>query len=81
MNKNFQLTNLHRTKHYYLMSRFMFPFVLIGLFFAVVSLFTGLLALCTRLGGYLSGFVGWLALCFQTLTTALMTYVPMPSKC
>lgn len=52
----------------------MFAFVLIGLFFAVISLFTGLLALCTRIGSYISGFVGLIGLFFQTLTAALMTY-------
>ena len=53
----------------------MFPFIIIGLFFAVLSLFTGLLAMCTRIGSYLSGFLAWLALTFQTITTSLMTYV------
>lgn len=52
----------------------MFPFLIIGLFFAVCSLFTGLLAMCTRIGSYLSGFLAWLALTFQTITTCLMTY-------
>ncbi|KAJ5933370.1 hypothetical protein N7454_005699 [Penicillium verhagenii] len=63
------------TKHYYLTSRFMFPFIIIGLFFAVVSLFTGLLAMCTRIGSYVSGFLAWLALTFQVITTCLMTAV------
>ncbi|KAF7718457.1 Uncharacterized protein PECH_005942 [Penicillium ucsense] len=61
------------TKHYYLMTRFMFPFILIGLFFTVLSLFTGLLAMCTRIGSYLSGLLAWLGLTFQTITTSLMT--------
>ncbi|KAJ5628839.1 Actin cortical patch SUR7/pH-response regulator PalI [Penicillium lividum] len=63
------------TKHYYLTSRFMFPFIIIGLFFAVVSLFSGLLAMCTRIGSYISGFLAWLALTFQVITTCLMTAV------
>jgi hypothetical protein len=63
------------TKHYFLMSRFMFPFIIIGLFFAVLSLFTGLLAMCTRIGSYLSGFLAWLGLTFQSITTCLMTAV------
>jgi hypothetical protein len=63
------------TKHYFLMSRFMFPFIIIGLFFAVCSLFTGLLAMCTRIASYLSGFLAWLALTFQVITTCLMTAV------
>lgn len=51
----------------------MFAFYLIALFFAVVALFTGLLALCSRLGGYLSGLNTSIALFFQTLAAALMT--------
>lgn len=53
----------------------MFPFMIIGLFFAVLSLFSGLLALCTRIGSFISGLLAWLALTFQTITTCLMTYV------
>ncbi|KAJ6092546.1 hypothetical protein N7486_007835 [Penicillium sp. IBT 16267x] len=63
------------TRHYYLTSRFMFPFIIIGLFFAVVSLFTGLLAICTRIGSYISAFLAWIALTFQVITTCLMTAV------
>lgn len=55
------------------MTRFMFAFMLIGLFFAVLSLFIGLLALCTRIGSFVSSFLGLIALTFQTITTALMT--------
>jgi len=61
------------TNHYYYLSRFMFAFYLIALFFAVVALFTGLLALCSRLGGYISGLTAAVALFFQTLAAALMT--------
>lgn len=57
----------------------MFPFIIIGLFFAVCSLFSGLLAMCTRIGSFLSGLLAWLALTFQTITTCLMTYVAFPS--
>ncbi|KAJ6071600.1 hypothetical protein N7499_009614 [Penicillium canescens] len=53
----------------------MFPFIIIGLFFAVCSLFTGLLSMCTRIASYLSGFLAWLALTFQGITTCLMTAV------
>lgn len=81
INGRFELTNGRRTNHYFLTSRFMFPFVVIGLFFAVVSLFSGLLAMCTRIGSYISGFLAWLALTFQVIATCLMTYVlPMGSK-
>jgi len=58
---------------YYLMSRFMFAFFLITLFFAVCSLFTGLLAIFSRLGGALSGLLGAIALFFETITASLMT--------
>jgi hypothetical protein len=51
----------------------MFPFILIALFFAVLSLFLGLLALCTRIGSYLSSLLVWIAWVFQVITTALMT--------
>lgn len=51
----------------------MFAFELIALFFAVCALFTGMLALCTRLGSYLSGLLTTIALLFQTVTAALMT--------
>lgn len=53
----------------------MFPFIIIGLFFSVLSLFSGLLAICTRIGSYISGFLAWLGLTFQVITTCLMTYV------
>ncbi|KAL9126364.1 MAG: hypothetical protein Q9217_004566 [Psora testacea] len=45
------------TSHYYYLTRFMFAFVLIGLFFAVCSLFLGLLALCSRIGSFLAAYV------------------------
>jgi hypothetical protein len=63
------------THQYYYLSRFMFAFYLVALFFAVIGLLTGLLALCSRLGGYLSGLTVAIALFFQTLAAALMTYV------
>lgn len=62
----------HGHKFYYL-SRFMFAFYLIALFFATIALFTGLLAMCSRLGSYLSGATTAVALFFQALTAALMT--------
>jgi len=61
------------THKFYYLSRFMFAFYLIALFFAVCGLFTGCLALCSRLGGYLSGLTVAIALFFQTLAAALMT--------
>lgn len=51
----------------------MFAFVLIALFFAVVSLITGILALCSNIGSFLSGALASVALFFQTLVAALMT--------
>ena len=53
----------------------MFAFVLIALFFAVSSLFIGVLALCSRIASYLSSLMCSIALFFQTLTATLMTYV------
>jgi len=63
----------HSTNKFYYLSRFMFAFYLIALFFGACALSTGLLALCTRLGAYLSGLNALIALFFQTLAAALMT--------
>lgn len=63
------------TRKYYYLTRFMFAFHLIALFFSVCALFTGLLALCSRIGSFLSSFTCSIALFFQTITAALMTYV------
>lgn len=65
---------MHRTNHYWLMSRFMFPFIIIALFFATCSLFLGLVAICTRIGSYMSSLLTWLAWVFQAITASLMTY-------
>jgi hypothetical protein len=59
--------------YYFLMTRFMFAFMLIALFFGVMSLFTGLLALCTRIGSYLSGLLTMIAAFFQVINASLMT--------
>jgi hypothetical protein len=64
------------THKFYYLSRFMFAFYLIALFFAVIAFFTSVLALCTRLGAYLTGLNTALALFFQLLAAALMTYGP-----
>jgi hypothetical protein len=61
------------THHYYYLSRFMFAFYLIALFFAAIAFLTGILALCTRLGSYLSGLTVAVAAFFQALAAALMT--------
>ena len=61
------------TKKYYYLTRFMFAFVLIALVFAVLSLFLGILALCSNIGSFLSGALASVALFFQTLTASLMT--------
>ncbi|KAI9842974.1 MAG: hypothetical protein M1837_006711 [Sclerophora amabilis] len=61
------------TNMYYYLTRFMFAFFLIAIFFAACSLFTGFLALCARIGGAISGLLASVALFFQTITAALMT--------
>ncbi|KAE8390233.1 actin cortical patch SUR7/pH-response regulator pali [Aspergillus alliaceus] len=63
------------SKHYFLTSRFSFPFLIIALFFGVVSLLTGFLAMCTRIGSYISSLMAWIALVFQILATCLITAV------
>ena len=61
------------TSGYFLMTRFMFAFALIALFFAACAFLIGILALCTRIAARMGGFFAVLALLFQTLTCALMT--------
>lgn len=61
------------TSYYYYMSRFPWVFLLISLLFAAIGLTTGLLAMCTKIGAYLSGMVVIVALFFQTLAAALYT--------
>jgi hypothetical protein len=58
------------TNKFWYLSRFMFAFYLIALFFAF---FTSALALCFRLGAYLTGLNAAIALFFQALTASLMT--------
>jgi len=61
------------TNKFYLETRFMFAFALIALVFSVLALLGGLLALCSRLGSFLSGGTTTTAFIFQALTSALMT--------
>ena len=61
------------TRTYFYLTRFMFAFALIALFFAACALLTGFLALCTRIGAYLSSLLTFTACFFQALTAALMT--------
>lgn len=61
------------TSEYFYLTRFMFALMLIALFFAVCSFFAGMLALCSRIGSYLSGLLGFIALFFQTVQASLMT--------
>lgn len=51
----------------------MFAFYLIALFFAVCALLLSFIALCTRLGAFLTGSMTFLAILFQALAAALMT--------
>ncbi|PGH09882.1 hypothetical protein AJ79_05609 [Helicocarpus griseus UAMH5409] len=61
------------TSTYFYMTRFMFAFMLIGLFFIFLALVTGLLAMCTSIGGWISAFLTVIGLIFQIVTTCLMT--------
>lgn len=63
------------TRLYFYLTRCMFAFALVSLFFGACALLTGVLALCTRIGAYFSGLLTTLAFIFQALTAALMTYV------
>ncbi|KAE9991115.1 hypothetical protein Vi05172_g9901 [Venturia inaequalis] len=66
-------TSFLGTHYFFYLSRFMFAFYLIALFFAVVAFFTGMLALCTRLGAYLSSLTTAMAFFFQAVAASLMT--------
>ncbi|RMZ82742.1 hypothetical protein DV738_g1560, partial [Chaetothyriales sp. CBS 135597] len=61
------------TSYYFYMTRFMFAFMLISLFFGVVAFFLSILALCTRLGAYLASLFTALAFVFQAIQASLMT--------
>lgn len=61
------------TRQYFYMTRFMFALELIAMFFGACAFFTGILALCTRLGSYLSGLLASFALLFQSAAASLMT--------
>lgn len=76
--RNFGTSNgvpnsLQNQSHYFYLSRFAWVFYLIALVFTVLAFFLGLLALCTRLGSYLSGMLTSIAMIFQGLAAALMT--------
>lgn len=79
--KNFGTENnvpeglVQHPSQYYYMSRVMWAFYLIALFFAVAALFLGLFALCSRLAAKFTGLVTIIALIMQAVTAALMTYV------
>jgi len=61
------------TRKFYYLSRFAWVFFLLALLFSVFAFLTGALALCTRIGAYLSGFNTFIALFWQTVAAALMT--------
>jgi len=71
---------LNQANFYYYMTRFAFAFYLIALTFASLSLFTGLLALCSRLGGAISSFFGYIALFFALTAACLMTAWTVTAK-
>jgi hypothetical protein len=56
-------------------SRFMFAFFIIALAFAIFSMFTGLLALCSRLGSAVSSVFALAACVIDIVAAALMTAV------
>jgi len=60
---------------YWYASRFMFAFFIIAVAFAVFSVFTGLLALCSRLGSAVSSIFALAACVIDIVATALMTAV------
>lgn len=64
------------THYYYYISRFMFAFYLIALFFSAVAWVMAIVALAlNRIGSVLAGLMSLTAFAFQGLATSLMTYV------
>ncbi|PGH13462.1 hypothetical protein AJ80_06331 [Polytolypa hystricis UAMH7299] len=61
------------TRKYFYLTRFMFAFMLIGLFFVFVALVSGLAALCTRVGSWISTVFITIGLILQIITASLMT--------
>ncbi|KAI5294536.1 hypothetical protein KEM52_003774 [Ascosphaera acerosa] len=61
------------TRHYFYTTRFFFAFFLIEMFFAVLSLITGIIACCTTIGSFVSAFLTMITLVFQIITASLMT--------
>ncbi|PPJ59784.1 hypothetical protein CBER1_04318 [Cercospora berteroae] len=58
---------------YYYLSRVAWAFYLIALFFSVITFFISVLAICARLGAYLTGLFGLIAFMMQSVAAALMT--------
>ena len=56
----------------------MFAFVVIGAFFGACAFLLGVLALCSKIVSFLDSALVSVALFFQSLTAALMTYVLFP---
>ncbi|CAF9929999.1 MAG: hypothetical protein GOMPHAMPRED_005537 [Gomphillus americanus] len=61
------------TNKFYYESRIMFGFAIVALVFSVGSLALGVLALCSRIGSFLSAITAFSAMIFQTAVAALMT--------
>lgn len=61
------------TSKFFYETRFMFAFALIALVFSILSLLLGGLALCSRIGSYLSSTFAMAAMIFQAAVAALMT--------
>lgn len=59
--------------YFYFTTRFMFAFFLIAIAFAIFSVFTGLLALCSRLGSAVSSIFAMAAMIIDLIAASLMT--------
>ena len=66
----------HPSQYYYL-SRVMWAFYIMALFFAVVALLLSVFAMCSRLAAKFTGLVTIIATVMQAVTASLMTYVPL----
>jgi len=66
---------INNQNFFFYTSRFMFAFYIIAVTFATFSLFTGLLALCSRLGSAVSSVFAMAALVIDLTAASLMTAV------
>lgn len=64
---------INNSKRYFYLSRFLYAFYIISLFFALAALLTGLAAVFSKLGGYVSALLSAVTLFCVTFSASIMT--------